>query len=160
MTKKQTDSSHDKPLRVAAYIRVSSARHANEGDSLTAQKNEIEREIEYRCGRRDWAVAHKDFYVDVGKSAKNQNRRQFQRLKRDIEKGKIDVVICCKLDRLTRRLNDFVSLWQLFALHNVDVISLREKFNTSIPASRAMLGIMMTFAHLERNMIQESKVSE
>lgn len=155
MNKKQKENSQDRPLRVAAYIRVSSARQANEGDSLTAQKHEIEQEIEYRCRRDGWVVTHKDFYVDAGKSAKNQNRPQLQRLKRDIEAGKIDVVICFKLDRITRSLNDFVSLWQLFAQHNVDVISLREKFDTSIPAGRAMLGIIMVFAQLEREMTSE-----
>ena len=47
----------DKPVRVAAYIRVSSARQANEGDSLTAQKHEIEQEIEYRCRRKRFSRA-------------------------------------------------------------------------------------------------------
>ena len=58
MTKKQDVSSEEKPLRVAAYIRVSSARQANEGDSLIAQKHEIEQELEYRCRRDKWVVAH------------------------------------------------------------------------------------------------------
>jgi DNA invertase Pin-like site-specific DNA recombinase len=155
MNRKQADSGQDKTVRVAAYIRVSFARQANEGDSLTAQKNEVEQEIIYRCRRNHWTVTHKDFYVDAGKSAKNQNRPQLQRLKRDIEEGKVDVVICFKLDRITLSLNDFVSLWQLFAKHNVDVISLREQFDTSIPAGRAMLGVIMVFAQMEREMTSE-----
>ncbi len=156
MTKKQPDSGkQDKPLRMAGYIRVSSVRQANEGDSLTAQKNEIEQELEYRRRRDNWTVAHKEFYVDAGKSAKNQNRPQLQRLKRDIEAGKVDLVMCFKLDRLTRSLSDFVILWQLFAKHNVDVISLREKFDTSMPTGRAMLSLIMVFAQLEREMTAE-----
>jgi site-specific DNA recombinase len=155
MTKKQAVGSEEKPIRVAAYIRVSSARQANEGDSLTAQKHEIEQELEYRCRRDNWVVAHKEFYVDAGKSAKNQNRPQLQRLKRDIEEGKIDAVFCFKLDRITRSLNDFINLWQMFDKHNVDVISLREKFDTSMPTGRAMLSLIMVFAQLEREMTAE-----
>ena len=157
MNKKQTANTSDNPIRVAAYIRVSSARQANEGDSLTAQRHEIEQEIDYRCHRDNWTVAHKDFYVDARESAKNQNRPQLQRLKRDIEDGKIDVVICVKLDRLARSLHQFVSLWQLFAKQKVDVISQREKFDTSTPPSRAMLSLIMVFAHLEREMTAERR---
>lgn len=155
MTKKQAMSGEERPLGVAAYIRVSSARQANEGDSLTAQKHEIEQELEYRCRRDKWVIYHTEFYIDAGKSAKNQNRPQLQRLKRDIEEGKVDVVICFKLDRITRSLNDFVVLWQMFAKHNVDVISLREKFDTSMPTGRAMLSLIMVFAQLEREMTAE-----
>lgn len=160
MTKKHTGCTRDKAVRVAAYIRVSSAQHANDRDSLPAQKNEIEHEIEYRCRRHEWTVAHKEFYVDVGEGARNQNRPQLQRLMQDIEKGVFDVVICSKLDRLARKVNDFVSLWELFARHNVDVISLRQRFDTSIPAGRAMLGIIRVFARLEGDMMQESKGAE
>ena len=67
---------------------------------------------------------------------------ELQRLKRDIEAGKVDVVICFKLDRITRSLKDFVELWELFADHEVDVISLREKFDTSTPTGEAMLQLL------------------
>jgi len=43
-------------------------------------------------------------------------------------------VICMKLDRITRSLADFVELWELFESHGVNVISLREQFDTSTPS--------------------------
>jgi site-specific DNA recombinase len=82
-----------------------------------------------------------------------------QRLKADIKAGKINVVICFKLDRLTRSLRDFVELWELFEQHNVDVISLRENFDTSMPAGTAMLRLVMVFAELEREMTAERTYS-
>lgn len=149
----------DKPLRIAGYVRVSSQRQATEGDSLTAQQHEIEQEVEFRKRRENLNVASLEFYVDAGKSAKDQNRPQLQRLKRDIAAGKIDLVICFKLDRITRSLKDFVDLWALFAEHDVNVSSLREKFDTSMPTGEAMVQLIMVFAQLERKMTAERTFS-
>ncbi len=147
------------PLRIAGYVRVSSQRQATEGDSLVAQEHEIEQEVEFRKRRENWDIESLEFYIDAGKSAKNQNRPQLQRLKRDIAAGKIDLVICFKLDRITRSLKDFVDLWALFAEHDVDVISLREKFDTSMPTGEAMVQLIMVFAQLERKMTAERTYS-
>ena len=149
----------DKPLRIAGYVRVSSQRQATEGDSLVAQEHEIEQEVEFRKRRENWEIESLEFYVDTGKSAKDQNRPQLQRLKRDIAAGKIDLVICFKLDRITRSLKDFVDLWALFAEHKVNVISLREKFDTSMPTGEAMVQLIMVFAQLERKMTAERTFS-
>lgn len=148
-----------KPLRIAGYVRVSSQRQVNEGDSLVAQEHEIQQEVEFRTRRENWDVASLEFYIDKGRSAKNQNRPELQRLKRDIAAGKIDLVICFKLDRITRSLKDFVDLWALFAEHDVDVISLREKFDTSSPTGEAMIQLIMVFAQLERKMTAERTIS-
>ncbi len=149
----------DRPLRIAGYVRVSSQRQATEGDSLVAQQHEIEQEVEFRKRRENLQVESLEFYVDAGKSAKDQNRPQLQRLKRDIAAGRIDLVICFKLDRITRSLKDFVDLWALFAEHDVNVISLREKFDTSMPTGEAMVQLIMVFAQLERKMTAERTFS-
>jgi len=95
--KSKGKSKQIRPLRIAGYVRVSSQRQVNEGDSLTAQQNEIEQEVEFRTRRENWDVGSLEFYIDAGKSAKDQNRPQLQRLKRDIAAGNIDVVICSSL---------------------------------------------------------------
>jgi DNA invertase Pin-like site-specific DNA recombinase len=151
--KKRTEEGY--PLRIAGYVRVSSQRQATEGDSLIAQRHEIEQEVEIRKRRENWKVANLEFYVDAGRSAKDQNRPELQRLTQDIKAGQVDVVICFKLDRITRSLGDFIDLWELFDNHNVNVISLREQFDTSTPTGRAMLRLIMVFAELEREMTAE-----
>lgn len=153
--KRTRSADSTKELRVAGYIRVSSQRQASEGDSLVAQQHQIESEIENRKLRDNWKISHTELYIDAGKSAKDQNRPELQRLKRDIAAGRIDVVICFKLDRLTRSLSDFIELWQLFDEHDVNVISLREQFDTTSPTGRAMLRLIMVFAELEREMTAE-----
>lgn len=156
---RKSDKKYSRPLRIAGYVRVSSQRQATEGDSLAAQQHEIEQEVEFRKRRENWEVESLEFYVDAGKSAKDQKRPQLQRLKRDIAAGKIDLVICFKLDRITRSLKDFVDLWALFAEHDVDVVSLREKFDTSMPTGEAMVQLIMVFAQLERKMTAERTFS-
>lgn len=157
--RKKKHSKQKRPLRIAGYVRVSSQRQATEGDSLAAQQHEIEQEVEFRTRRENWDVGSLEFYIDAGKSAKDQNRPQLQRLKRDIAAGTIDMVICFKLDRITRSLKDFVDLWALFADRDVDVISLREKFDTSMPTGEAMVQLIMVFAQLERKMTAERTFS-
>ena len=157
--RKPEKKKEDKPLRIAGYVRVSSQRQATEGDSLVAQQHEIEQEVEFRKRRENLNIESLEFYVDAGKSAKDQNRPQLQRLKRDIAAGKIDLVICFKLDRITRSLKDFVDLWALFAEHDVNVSSLREKFDTSMPTGEAMVQLIMVFAQLERKMTAERTFS-
>lgn len=49
--KSKGKSKQIRPLRIAGYVRVSSQRQVNEGDSLTAQQNEIEQEVEFRTRR-------------------------------------------------------------------------------------------------------------
>lgn len=153
--KKKTNTTEADGLRIAVYIRVSSTRQAVEGDSLEAQRNDSRKAIEYRRDVGNWQVASVDHYVDAGRSAKNQNRPELQRLKGDITEGKVDVVLVVKLDRLTRSLLDFVELWELFATHDVRLVSLREDFDTSSAMGEAMIKLIMIFAELERKLTAE-----
>lgn len=149
--KKQSNQSAEK-RRVAAYVRVSTTRQKMEGDSLEAQQNAITRYLKYRTGSECVSV---QIYVEGGKSAKDQNRPQLQRLKVDIAKGEIDTVICVKLDRITRSVLDFADLWEFFKKHDVEFISLNENVDSSTPMGEAMMLIIMVFAQLERKVTGE-----
>lgn len=74
---RRADAKRDeKPLRIAGYVRVSSQRQASEGDSLVAQRHEIEQEVEFRKRRESLRGEGLEYYVDAGKSGKDQNRPQ------------------------------------------------------------------------------------
>ncbi|MBR9804669.1 recombinase family protein [bacterium] len=154
-SKHQNGQDETEGLRIAVYIRVSSTRQAMEGDSLEAQRNDSRKGIDYRSSMHCWNVKSIEHYVDAGRSAKDQNRPELQRLKSDIVAGRIDLVIVVKLDRLTRSLLDFVELWALFSNHGVRLVSLREDFDTSTPMGEAMLKLIMVFAELERKLTAE-----
>lgn len=92
-------------------------------------------------------------YTDRGWSGKNIDRPEFQRLLSDIKSGSITKLVVYKLDRISRSLNDFSNLIELFRRYNVEFASTVETFDTSTPIGRAMLGIIMVFAELERENI-------
>ncbi len=92
-------------------------------------------------------------YTDKGWSGKNIERPEFQRLLTDIRSGTITKLIVYKLDRISRSLHDFSNLMELFRQYNVEFASTVETFDTSTAIGRAMLGIIMVFAELERENI-------
>ena len=94
-------------------------------------------------------------YTDKGYSGKNTDRPAFQEMMADIRAGKIQRVIVYRLDRISRSVLDFASVVDVFQKHNVDFVSTMEKFDTGTPIGKAMLMIVMIFAQLERETIQQ-----
>lgn len=94
-------------------------------------------------------------YIDKGYSGKNIDRPQFQALLSDINHGFIKRVVVYRLDRISRSVLDFSTLIQNFQQHNVEFVSTMEKFDTASPIGKAMLMIVMVFAQLERETIQQ-----
>ena len=94
-------------------------------------------------------------YTDKGFSGANINRPAFKQLIFDIKQSKIDKVIVYRLDRISRSLLDFAGMIDVFKKHNVAFVSCNEKFDTSTPIGNAMLSIIMVFAQLERETIQQ-----
>lgn len=130
----------------AVYVRQS----IDKKDSIS-----IETQVECcrRCCTGDFRV-----YSDKGWSGKNLDRPEFQRLLADIRRGEIDKIVVYRLDRISRSLNDFSNLMELFRKYGVEFASTVETFDTSTAIGRAMLGIIMVFAELEReNILQRVK---
>lgn len=94
-------------------------------------------------------------YTDKGYSGKNTDRPAFKELMRDIQAGKVRRVIVYRLDRISRSVLDFAGVIDVFQKHNVDFVSTMEKFDTGTPIGKAMLMIVMIFAQLERETIQQ-----
>lgn len=97
-------------------------------------------------------------YTDRGFSGKNMDRPAFQQLMQDVESGKVRRVIVYRLDRISRSVLDFANVIDIFQKHQVDFVSTMEKFDTGTPIGKAMLMIVMIFAQLERETIQQRVV--
>ena len=52
-------------------------------------------------------------YEDEGFSGKNTNRPEFQRMINDIKNNKINILICYRLDRISRNVSDFSTTLEL-----------------------------------------------
>lgn len=94
-------------------------------------------------------------YTDKGYSGKNTDRPAFQKMMQDIESGEIRRVIVYRLDRISRSVLDFANVIDVFQKYQVDFVSTMEKFDTGTPIGKAMLMIVMIFAQLERETIQQ-----
>lgn len=89
-------------------------------------------------------------YQDAGFSGKNTNRPEFKRMMSDVKNGKINRIVCYRIDRISRSIADFGKIWEELDAHNVEFVSVSEQFDTATPIGRAMLYIIMVFAQLER----------
>lgn len=136
-------------MNVALYLRVSTEQQI-EKYGLDVQHEKLQS----YCQARGWT--HVTDYIDGGYSGSNLNRPALQQLIKDIQAKKIDLVLVYRLDRLSRSQRDTLSLIEeLFLPHHVEFISLSETIDTQTPFGRAAIGILSTFAQLERENIKE-----
>jgi site-specific DNA recombinase len=143
--------------RCGLYGRVSTDRQAAvcEG-GLDTQFALMERYVLFENDRDDkavWTVGER--YREEGRSGKDLDRPELNRLRRDIVDGHIDTVVVHKIDRISRSIRDFFELWEFFDEHSVRFVSLNEKFDTTTPIGRAMLKLVLVFAELEREQTAE-----
>lgn len=92
-------------------------------------------------------------FEDEGFSGGNLDRPEFKRLMRLIKQ--IDILICYRLDRISRNVADFSTTLEQLQSNNCSFISVKEQFDTSSPMGRAMIYIASVFAQLERETIAE-----
>lgn len=134
--------------RVALYMRVSTQEQAENGNSLEFQKEKLEA----YCKLHEYKIVGE--YVDAGVSGAKFNRPALDRLKDDVEK--IDIVLIYKLDRLSRSIKDTMLLIEdFFKPNKIDLISLSENFDTTQAIGMATVGMLSTFAQLERDTIKQ-----
>lgn len=82
--------------KVAIYVRVSTDEQRNNGYSIDSQLRMLK---EY-ADKNNYNIV--GIYNDAGYSGKNLMLPEMQRLLKDIEDGKIDILLAIKTDRLTR----------------------------------------------------------
>ena len=140
--------------RVAIYTRQSVDRSTEmELGSLQAQREAIAAYVKSQAGEGWFALPEK--YDDGGFSGGTMERPAFQRMLADIRAGRIDIVACYKIDRLSRSLLDFAEIMRLFGDHGVTFVSVTQSFNTTTPMGTLTLNVLMSFAEFERQVIAE-----
>lgn len=137
--------------RAALYIRVSTEEQARHGYSIAEQEHDLR---EYA---RDHAYVIVDVYADEGASARKamSRRHALQRLLRDVEAGKIDVIVIKCLDRWFRNIKDFYKVQELLDAHGVEWTCTQEDFNTTTANGRLMLNMKLSLAQHESDQTGE-----
>lgn len=135
----------------AIYSRKS--KFTGKGESIG---NQVQFCKEYAATQlKDKNITEFLIYEDEGFSGGNINRPEFQKLMDDSKAKKFDILICYRLDRISRNVADFSTTLETLQKYDIDFVSIREQFDTSTPMGRAMIYIASVFAQLERETIAE-----
>ncbi|OPJ57656.1 recombinase family protein [Clostridium chromiireducens] len=138
-------------MNVAIYSRKS--KFTGKGESI---ENQVQMCKDYLLSQnRNDETYEFCVYEDEGFSGGNTNRPEFQRLMNDAALKKFSMLICYRLDRISRNVADFSSTLETLQRYDIDFVSIREQFDTSSPMGRAMIYIASVFAQLERETIAE-----
>ena len=136
-------------MKAIGYIRVSTDEQAREGLSLEAQEEKV----------RAYAIAKGWKLLGIikdEKSAKDLNRPGIQQIINGCQGKDFDVVIICKLDRMTRNVRDLGYLVQdVFEKNGVAFSSIADNFDTTTANGKLVLNILGSVAQWERDIISE-----
>ena len=135
--------------KVAIYCRVSTL-HQVDKDSLPMQRKDLTAYAQLILHTTDYTI-----FEDAGYSGKNTERPEFQRMMRMIRAGAFTHLLVWKIDRISRNLLDFATMYAELKKLGVTFVSRNEQFDTSTAMGEAMLKIILVFAELERNMTSE-----
>src|SRR5450755_643223 len=133
----------DNQKRAAIYVRVSTAE----------QETDLqEHELKEYCERRGWSCV---VYRDKGQSGAKNDRPALTAMMNDLRRRKIDVVVVWALDRLARSLKQLLSIAEECRSLGVDLVSLRQNIDTTLPAGRLTFQILGAVAEFERELLRE-----
>jgi site-specific DNA recombinase len=148
MSKRKKKTIEDKK-NAALYCRVSTHEQGR-GDysSLKSQEDALRKYCEFK----GWKVY--DLYSDT-KSGTNFERDEMQRLLRDAEEKKFNVVVSIKLDRISRSVQDFLAFDQKLKELDIDIVITTQDIDTTTPVGYMVRTVMLAFGQFERDVIAE-----
>lgn len=131
--------------KTAIYMRVSTEKQAQEGDSIPAQREALHKYID---SRPDLVCVGE--YLDDGISGTKYDREELQRMISDVKAGKIDLIVVTKMDRLHRSLKNFLDMQEILDRHNCGWLAIWEPvYDTSTPQGKMIINTMMNLAQFE-----------
>ena len=143
-----------KVLRCAIYTRKSTEHGLDqEFNSLDAQREACEAYIKSQASQ-GWKILPQH-YDDPAYSGGDLDRPALKRLLRDVEAGRIEVVVVYKIDRLTRSLADFAKLVETFDARSISFVAVTQQFSTTTSMGRLTLNVLLSFAQFERELASE-----
>lgn len=101
-----------------------------------------------------WILSDERF-DDPGESSESLDRPALRRLLQKIEQGEIDRVVVYSIDRLTRKLYDFVELLDLFERHDVELGVLTDPHFGESAAHRLTSNVVAAVSEFQLEMTRE-----
>lgn len=138
-------------LRTALYARVSTSGN---GQDVGLQLDEL-RQV---AAQRGWVVAGE--FTGEGVSGAATERPALDAMLDAARRGRIDLVVVWKLDRLGRSLQHLLQILDELQHLGVGFVSVRDAgIDTTTPTGRLLLHLLAAFAEYERSLIRERVVA-
>lgn len=134
----------NKKRRACAYCRVSTASDTQDGSF------EVQCEYYERLINSDPEMEFVGVYGDHGKSGRKMyNREELNRMIKDCEDGKIDLILTKSISRFARNMADCVETVRHLKELGVRVLFEKENLDTDTMTGELILGILATIAQEE-----------
>lgn len=138
-------------LRVGAYCRVSTD-HEEQESSYESQQRHYRECIE---AHPDWVLV--DIYADEGLSGTNASKRDnFQRMIRDCERGRLDMVLTKSISRFARNTLDCLNYIRKLKGLGIPIVFEKEGINTLDAKGELLITIMASIAQQESQSISQN----
>lgn len=130
---------------VFLYVRVSTEEQALHGLSIEAQTASLTKWAE---NNRHTVVG---IYTDAGISARKpaSKRPELQRMLRDVQDGKGDLIVFTKLDRWFRNIGEYYKVQEILEKNHVNWKAIEEDYDTATASGRLKVNIMLSVAQDE-----------
>ncbi len=133
-------------LNCAIYPRKS--KQVDNSDSMDAQVDMCIRYLDNKYGQGNYTVAIYDGdYGITGHSIKQ--RKDFQRMMKDVSDRKIQLVLVQRYDRLARNTRDFCNVYHEMEQNGCNLVSVSQEIDTTTPYGRNFMYMQASMAELE-----------
>jgi DNA invertase Pin-like site-specific DNA recombinase len=132
--------------RAAIYVRVST-------DKQTVE-NQL-RELRQIAERRGWETVEEYHDAGISGAKGRKDRPGLDRMLKDAQRRRFDVVMAWAIDRLGRSLIDLLGTIQMLDACGVDLYLDQQAIDTTSPAGKLMFQVTGAFAEFERSMIRQ-----
>ena len=142
----------------AGYIRVSrdKTKHGQAEDIVSP---DTQRDFFVKYAQvRGWELPAELIKEDLDYSGYRihySKRPGLMELMRLADEGKIQYLLIYKISRLSRRLREFLEIYEYFEKRGVGVVSVTESIDTSSPYGRAAMNMLAVFAQLQSEELGE-----
>jgi DNA invertase Pin-like site-specific DNA recombinase len=131
-----------RPRFVALYMRTSyKDRWADYQTAALERWSEARRKAAKPVPKVRW---YRDTWASQVKT-----RPERDRLVRDVESGRVETIVCWRLDRLAMSCTEMGKLFAVLDAHAVNLISLKDDLDLSTPAGRRIAGAITSMAVYE-----------
>ena len=136
-----------KKTRVGCYVRVST-QHEDQKSSIAIQRQHF---LSQAARHEDWEFA--GIYCDVVSGTKKEKRPELQRLLKDCESGRVQLVLTKSISRFARNTTDLLMMVRSLTACGAAIIFDREHIDTRTMDSEFLLTLLASLAEDESHSI-------